>query len=183
MLTIPNLLSLLRLGLVPILLGCAWFGASKLFLSLLLIAMLTDVLDGAIARHFHQTSALGAKLDSWADVSIYLMLPIAIWWLWPAIIMRELPFIMIIIFSLLLPGIVSWLKFRTITSYHTWLAKVAAITTLLATLLMLLDGPAWPFRAGSLLSAAAGLEQLMITLLLTQPQPDIRSLWHTLNKH
>jgi phosphatidylglycerophosphate synthase len=64
---IPNLVTLLRILLLPflaaaILSGTGW-SAAALFLS----AGATDVLDGQLARRLGQTSAFGAMLDLLAD--------------------------------------------------------------------------------------------------------------------
>ena len=78
--TIPNLLSILRMGLIP------WFAISVIegdatqALWIFAIAGVTDALDGFIARFWHQQSALGAYLDPLADklllVTAYVMLAI-----------------------------------------------------------------------------------------------------------
>lgn len=67
MFTIPNLLTLLRLLLVPFFLVASfrhmWTVAFIIFLS----AAITDILDGHLARRLNQRSRLGAILDPIAD--------------------------------------------------------------------------------------------------------------------
>ena len=67
-LTIPNLLSLFRLLLVPVIVY-AYLGLKNDTLTVILLAVsaLTDVLDGQIARRFHMVSDLGKALDPAAD--------------------------------------------------------------------------------------------------------------------
>lgn len=67
-LTVPNLLSFLRLGLVPLFTYLYIFRAeySKV-LFLLVLSAITDVLDGFIARRFDMVSDLGKALDPLAD--------------------------------------------------------------------------------------------------------------------
>ena len=66
--TIPNLLSLFRLCLVP---AIVWLyiaeGNSLLAGGLLVMSGITDIADGYIARHFHMVSDLGKILDPVAD--------------------------------------------------------------------------------------------------------------------
>lgn len=76
--TVPNLLTLTRILLTPLLL---WFLVNHKMTQAFLVffvAGLTDVLDGLIARRFHQKSRFGAILDPLADkfllVSSFLML-------------------------------------------------------------------------------------------------------------
>lgn len=65
--TIPNLLSILRMGLVPVFVVALVDGEPKRALAIFLIAGLTDALDGTIARLAHQQSVLGTYLDPIAD--------------------------------------------------------------------------------------------------------------------
>lgn len=65
--TIPNLLSLVRMGLVPLFIIAVVDGESFEALIVFLAAGLTDALDGFIARVFRQQSVLGMYLDPIAD--------------------------------------------------------------------------------------------------------------------
>jgi CDP-diacylglycerol--glycerol-3-phosphate 3-phosphatidyltransferase len=66
----PNILTLIRLALIPLLVVLyftpgRW--AAALTTAVFVIAALTDLLDGYLARRLQQTSALGAFLDPVAD--------------------------------------------------------------------------------------------------------------------
>lgn len=70
MLNIPNLISLLRLLLVPIFWMVFWSqGTYHLFLGMVILAFagLTDILDGYIARKYGLVTELGKILDPLAD--------------------------------------------------------------------------------------------------------------------
>ena len=80
--TIPNILSISRLLLIPALLIPAYWidddpQARFVFLIMFIIIGLTDKLDGTLARYLNQTTALGAKLDTIADMVFYPL--IALW--------------------------------------------------------------------------------------------------------
>lgn len=66
-LNLPNLLTMLRIGLLPAIIWRFRRGDSFGALVLYLIAMLTDLLDGLIARRYNQITALGKLLDPVAD--------------------------------------------------------------------------------------------------------------------
>jgi cardiolipin synthase (CMP-forming) len=66
-LTIPNFLSILRMGLVPLFIIAVIDGESRKALLIFAAAGVTDALDGLIARLAHQQSLLGAYLDPIAD--------------------------------------------------------------------------------------------------------------------
>ena len=66
-LTVPNVLSFLRLALVPVFLWLLIEGADAWALLVLAVSSLTDFLDGWIARRFNQITRLGQLLDPAAD--------------------------------------------------------------------------------------------------------------------
>ena len=67
-LTIPNLLSLFRLILIPVIVWLYWFRKDYFPAGvLLIISGLTDLADGYIARHFNAVSNIGKILDPIAD--------------------------------------------------------------------------------------------------------------------
>jgi cardiolipin synthase (CMP-forming) len=78
--TIPNLLSLLRMGLIPLFVILVVNGDLRKALLVFVVAGVTDALDGFIARFWHQQSPLGAYLDPIADklllTTAYVMLSI-----------------------------------------------------------------------------------------------------------
>jgi cardiolipin synthase len=73
-LTVPNLLSVVRLACVPLFLWLL-FGRDDRYAAALLLAALgaTDWVDGYVARHFDQVSSLGKVLDPTADRILLLV--------------------------------------------------------------------------------------------------------------
>lgn len=65
--TLPNLLSLLRLALVPVFLVLIVSGQSMSAFLVLAVASFTDWLDGYLARKLNQVTRIGALLDPAAD--------------------------------------------------------------------------------------------------------------------
>lgn len=67
-LTIPNVLSMLRLALIPLIVWSYHIkGSYQLAGGLIIASGVTDVLDGLIARRFDMVSDLGKALDPFAD--------------------------------------------------------------------------------------------------------------------
>lgn len=75
---VPNLLSILRIILTPVLVYALFNLSIGLFLFLLAIAGLTDILDGYFARKLNQATKNGALLDLLADRLLVLSLFIAL---------------------------------------------------------------------------------------------------------
>jgi cardiolipin synthase (CMP-forming) len=80
-LSIPNLITLGRIILVPIVVWAITSGQMLAAFALFLAAGISDAVDGFLAKRFHMASELGAYLDPLADkaliVSIYVALGIA----------------------------------------------------------------------------------------------------------
>src|SRR5689334_2751866 len=94
---VPNFFTFLRLLLVPFVIRAILTGHPTLALSLFALAAVTDVIDGALARHFDLISQAGAYLDPIADKmllsGVYLALAAAgsvPWWLVGVIFGRDL---------------------------------------------------------------------------------------------
>lgn len=66
-LTIPNLLTFLRMALIPVFASLLFYGYSKWALAVFIVAGVSDGIDGFLARRFNQESELGTILDPVAD--------------------------------------------------------------------------------------------------------------------
>lgn len=78
-LTIPNLLSVIRIALIPVF-GVLYYNGNILWaVVVLFISGLTDFFDGKIARKFNQISALGKVLDPVADKMTQITIAIVLY--------------------------------------------------------------------------------------------------------
>ena len=94
--TIPNLITLVRLALVPVMGYFLVTGDYAIALIVFLAAAISDLIDGIVARTFHSVSRLGATLDPIADklnmfvatilLALASLLPV---WLAAAIVLRD----------------------------------------------------------------------------------------------
>jgi len=177
----PNLLSLVRIFMVPVLLYFAFNSKQHWFLAALIFSVLTDVLDGFVARHFNLVTELGAHLDSIGDFSIYITITLGAYILWPQTVLNEIVYVSIIVSSFALPALVGLIKFHALTGYHTISVKVAVAFTLLSYVLLFSGISPWPFRLASLLCCYAALEEVAISLILKKERVNVLSLWHALH--
>jgi len=80
-LSIPNLITLGRILLVPVVVWVITSGEMRIAFILFVAAGISDAVDGFLAKNFHMASELGAYLDPLADkaliVSIYVALGVA----------------------------------------------------------------------------------------------------------
>jgi cardiolipin synthase (CMP-forming) len=66
-LTVPNLLTFLRMALIPVFASLLFYGYSGWALFVFLVAGISDGVDGFVARRFNQESELGTIIDPIAD--------------------------------------------------------------------------------------------------------------------
>jgi len=177
---LPNFVSFIRILMAPVLFYFAFTQKPVWFLAALMFSGFTDVLDGFLARILHQITAMGSRLDSWGDFTIYTTMAICAWILWPDIVAEELSSYIVIVISFTSPVIVGLLKFRTITSYHTWAVKVAVVVTFVGYIFLFAGWLDWPFRVAAVFCAVAALEEIAITLLIHHEHVDVRTVWAAL---
>lgn len=141
-LTLPNLLSMLRMGLVPVFIIAVLDGEMRKALLIFAIAGVTDALDGFIARVWKQQSLLGAYLDPIADklllTSAYialsipslnrggLLIPV---WITVLVIARDVLIVIMVLVLYLAAGVRSFPP--TVLSKITTVFQVAAVVLVL----------------------------------------------------
>src|SRR6266446_6924185 len=162
--TIANRLSMLRIALAPVLLLLASRGSARAFTACLAVALATDIADGKIARRLGQTSLLGARLDSWGDLLLFLSLPVC------GVLLRPE-------FVRVAAGLC---RFGRLTSYHTRGAKAAAYMLGVSSLIAFGGGPGWPFRVATVAFVCVEAEEIAITIVLPRWHANVRSLAHAL---
>lgn len=176
--SIPNLLSGFRIIAAPLLLYLAWLGHSNQFLALFVVLLLSDSIDGFLARRLNEVSELGAKLDSWGDLMTIISFPLCAWWLWPEILKREAFFVLVALVAYILPLLVGFVKFHRLPSYHTWSSKTSAVLMGSAVIILFIIDIAWPFRCTTIIESFVACESIFITLRLQKLQNNVRSYWH-----
>jgi cardiolipin synthase len=95
--TVPNQLTFLRLGFLPFFIISIHYRRYDIALAVLIVAALTDGLDGLLARSLNQKTALGAYLDPIADKlllsSSFVVLALnrkISWWLATLVLSRDI---------------------------------------------------------------------------------------------
>lgn len=178
--TLPNMITSSRFVMLPFLLALAWAQKPKMFLMVLVFALLTDCVDGIVARRLGQTTDFGANLDSWADFATYMAMPVCAWWLWPQIMRREAPFVIAVLASYLVPVILGACKYRRLPSHHTWAAKTSAVMMAASVIILFSGLSPWPFRLATPFAVMASMEDMAITAILPCWQANVPTVWRAL---
>ena len=178
--SLPNLLSAVRILLMPTALMAAFAGSKPWFAVVLVVALATDAIDGMIARWLHAESDFGRKLDSAADYLTLMGGLAGIALLWPDIMRRELPLVatgLTMFFAVIVYGL---LRLGRAPCYHTWIAKVAAVGCALSLVPLLGEWSEVPFHWSMALQILGGVEELLMILLIPWHQGEVPTLWHAL---
>ena len=181
--SIPNLLSLLRLTLVPVLAIAAVLNEAVLFLLILAISLFSDMLDGYFARKLKQVTELGARLDSWADMATYAIMIVGLYVMWPAVFDQQFFYLVAASISYVLPVVIALFRFGDFPSYHTWAAKLAALLIAPAFYLLLLNDQQLLFRAVIIFHVVVAIEEVAITFALKKSETNVASILSLLRKY
>jgi len=176
--TVPNFLSSSRIIIAPFLILMAYRGWRTLFFIFFAVSLLTDALDGYLARKLNQTSELGSKLDGWADLVTWITALICFFILWPELAKREVFYAIFAISVYILPVVIGFLKYKSVPIYHCYSAKFQAIFMSVSVFIMLLTGNSICFRCAAITQSFAALEDIAITLLLPRCYHNVLSFWH-----
>jgi phosphatidylglycerophosphate synthase len=175
---VPNLLSLSRLVMAPLMVVAAAMGYPRAFTLFYAVSLFTDATDGFLARWLHAESELGATLDSRGDLAVALCLPIGAFLLWPEMMRGLIPFILIALAGYLAPILVGTLRYGRLPCFHTWGAKTLAILVGLSLLVMFLTQNTLCFRLCIPLLILESVEELVMIAMLPKWHPNVPSLWH-----
>ena len=166
---LPNALTVARAVLTAALLWLHPLGTP--FFVVYLLAGVTDMIDGPLARQFGAESKFGARLDSAADTFFVLVVLLR---LWPYLLLPPAAAALVAGVALLRvgAGIVAKLRFGVFGFLHTWGNKLTGALLFLYPLVLrwpIAVGILWAAGVAALLSAA---EELAIELTAPAWQPD-----------
>jgi cardiolipin synthase (CMP-forming) len=179
--TVPNILSLYRLISFPVVLYFIIDNNERVFVILLIINLITDFLDGLIARKFKMQTDFGAKLDSLADDATYVLAFIGLF------VFKLDEFVpykvsaLLFLVSYLASILVSLLKFRKMPSLHLYSSKLGAVLQGAFFFVLFIFGFFTLFYYIVVISGIASFsEQVIILLLSTEMRSDSKGLYWVL---
>jgi phosphatidylglycerophosphate synthase len=175
---VPNLLSALRIALMPAVLLTAVGGSKPWFVGLLVAALLTDAFDGYLARRLHAQSELGRKLDSLADYLVMITGIAGIALLWPDIMRRELAWVATGLGAFFAVVIYGFVRLGRAPCYHTWASKILAVVCGPTLIPLLAEWSAVPFHGVMTLLVLCGAEEILIAALVPWHVGEMPTVWH-----
>jgi phosphatidylglycerophosphate synthase len=160
----------------------------ELFRWLLLVSFFTDAIDGFLARKYGVVSVAGSRLDSVADDLTVLMAIIGMIVFETGFLWDQLPLIFLLTGLYLLQLVMAFIRYGKLSSFHTFLAKIAAVLQGVF-LVLLFFLPEWPvalFHLAALFTILDLTEEILLVLLLPRWQSNVKGLywvWKENRKH
>jgi CDP-diacylglycerol--glycerol-3-phosphate 3-phosphatidyltransferase len=157
---------------------------SEVFKWLLAISFSTDAIDGYFARKYKVISKLGAKLDSIADDLTIAVAMIGMGVFQPEFLMHEIGLIITLFVLFVLQTVFAFFRYKKMSSFHTYGAKIAAILQgIFLLLLFFLDEPVYIlFYVTVAVTAIELVEEIIIVQLLPQWEANVKGLYWVIRK-
>lgn len=180
---IPLLLTAVRVLLAPVLVILALVRPNRTAFGIcLVIAFLSDVFDGIIARHLKVATSTLRRFDSIADSIFYVAALSAAWHLYPSVFRSHSAALVVLGALELVRYAFDFTKFNKEAAYHMWSSKIWGVLLFSGFFSLLALG-----RGGPLVGAAiyAGIvvdvEGLAISMVLRRWTSDVPSIVHAMH--
>jgi cardiolipin synthase len=182
-LNVPNLLSFYRLIMVPVLLVFSFTGNERLFIIFICISLITDVMDGFIARNFKFQTRFGQSLDNIADVGTITAALVGIYqFKWEAF--RDHAWLIYLFLAVfILSYIVAFIRFKKIPGLHLYLSVTSGyIQGIFLFILFAWDFYLWLFVLAMVTGILAYVEKILVLFKLEDIRTGVKGLYWLLKE-
>lgn len=172
-------ITLYRTLAFPILLVLIFTNRFDIFKWMLIVSFFTDAVDGILARKFKANSVLGAKLDSIGDDLTILAGVIGL-----AVAKTEFLKEHWIIFAIplslfFIQVIAAFMRYGKMSSYHTYLAKIAAILQgfFMCSMFLFQQPVYWLFYTTGFITTIELIEEIIMVFVLPEWKTNVHGLY------
>lgn len=179
----PNIVSAARIAAAPLLVYFALRGNESGFTWVLVPALLSDILDGWLARTLQLQSKLGALLDSIGDALLLFTSIFGIWVFHGDVITEYQAWCYTMVVAWLAEAAVAFARYGRLSSFHTYVSKVAGyLLGIFVGVLFVFGFHPWLLYAAVATSVIGNLEELVLLRLLPQWRADVRGVYWVLRE-
>lgn len=174
-----NFITFFRILAFPIFILLLIQGKYDYFKWLLVISFLTDALDGYLARKFNVSSILGSRLDSIGDDLTVLAAIIGLFFVHPQFLKDQWVVILFLFIIYLIQLVYALVRYRKMTSFHTLLAKVAAVFqgVFMCTMFFIEQPVYWLFYITVALTAIEIIEEIIMVGILPTWRENVKGIY------
>jgi len=180
---VPNFVSLYRLLVFPVILYMAVTNRENWFVILLCISLVSDILDGNIARIFKLQTHFGAALDNLADICTIAMALLGMFiFKWTEISPHAwILYIFLAIF--ILSYIIAFIRFRKIPGLHLYSAVSAGYAQGIFFFVLFVSGfYPWLYYLVVIWGIIAYTEKILVLLRLDDIKIGVKGLYWLIKK-
>lgn len=175
---LPNTLSAARIAAAPVLVALAAHGALAAFTWVLVVALLSDIADGLIARVFRLQSRFGALLDSIGDTLLLFASIYGVWVFHRDVLEAHWVAGALVIGAWLTENVAALVRYGRLSSFHTYLSKAAGyLLGIFIGVLFVFGFQPWLLYLAVAVSVLGNLEELVLLALLPEWRADVRGVW------
>ena len=160
---IADWFSFYRIIAVPVLIYFIGRGEREIFAWLLGVSYATDAIDGYIARKLKISSERGSQLDSYGDQLTFAAAILGLIVFETAFMRENYLLILIAFVPYLIQMFLAFRKYGKATAFHTYLAKLSAVTQGVFILWLLFFGPVyWLFYSMIVIGILETIEEITL---------------------
>ena len=180
---VPNVVSAARIAATPLLLYFALQGHESAFTWLLVPALLSDIVDGWLARALGLQSKLGALLDSIGDALLLFTSVFGVWVFHPDVVTEHRAWCYTLIFAWLAEAALAFVRYGRLSSFHTYISKVAGyLLGIFVGALFVFGFQPWLLYLAVATSVLGNLEEMVLLRLLPEWRADVRGVYWVLRE-
>ena len=179
---LPALLVSFRAALGPGMIALALLRGPSMMLGIaIVLALLSDIFDGVLARRWGVDTERLRRWDTRADIFFYLCVLIVVLLLFPTAIYRRWLLLAAVITAELIQHVFAAVKYGRHASYHSILAKIWGLLLAAAAIALLgFDVDNWLLDLALGWGILCNLQGLIMTLVLPGWHRDVPSIFHAL---
>jgi len=181
---IINSITIYRIFTAPMLIYLIFTNKPDVFKWLLAVSFFTDAIDGTLARRYKVTSLLGSKLDSIGDdltiaAAIAGMIEFKL-----QFIKDEILIVGVLLAFYVLQNILAIARYRKVTSFHTYLAKIATLFQgVFLILIFFLPEPVYSlFYAAALITILDLAEEIVLLFILPKWEANVKGIYWVMKR-
>jgi len=181
---IVNFITVYRIVTFPVILLLLLLGSVGVAKWLILASFMTDAVDGFLARKFNATSLLGSKLDSIGDDLTVLAATIGLLIIKFDFIREQWVAFSLLFMLFLIQVVLSFTRWGKMSTFHTYLAKVAAVVAAVFLLsVFFLDEVHYGlFYAALIITALDLVEEIILVLMLPGYESNVRGIYWVMRR-
>ena len=168
-----------RVIAAPLLVVLLLYKEYGIFKWLLGVSFFTDLIDGYLARKYKVTSVFGARLDSIGDDLTVLVALLGLVMMKPDFIVEQKWVFITIGILFVVQTSFALIRYKKITSFHTYLAKAAALLqgVFLLMVFFFKEPNMFLFYSAAIVTMVELVEETMLVYLLPQWTTNIKGLF------